>query len=404
MAIEIIMPRLTHDMTHGVMVRWLKLNEEYVQKNEPLFEVETDKAVSEVLSEDEGYLGGVIAHKGDEVPIGSTIAYLLSKGESPPRLVISEESTSSFLRPEQPETIIISSKAENEFSPEIQRARRLPKITASPIAKRIAKDHRVDLSLLTGSGPRGRIIERDVQAYLDQQAIPSEQVADQETYDEVPLSKMRQTIAARLSESTRTTPHFILEVDVNMAESRRMRQYFNDSQPIKISYTAILIRVVSRALQKHPQMNVSYQGDCLHRFRNINLGIAVATQDGLRVPVLKSVNERDLKGIQVELEKIVDSAKNGRIRQENLGGGTFTISNLGMYGIDRFQAIINPPEAAILAVGRIRDLAWVTAEGILQQPIMNLRLSIDHRALDGVVAAPFMVDIQKSLENPDYLI
>jgi len=151
-------------------------------------------------------------------------------------------------------------------------------------------------------------------------------------------------------------------------------------------------------------MNVSYQGDCLHRFRNINLGIAVATQDGLRVPVLKSVNERDLKGIQVELEKIVDSAKNGRIRQENLGGGTFTISNLGMYGIDRFQAIINPPEAAILAVGRIRDLAWVTAEGILQQPIMNLRLSIDHRALDGVVAAPFMVDIQKSLENPDYLI
>ncbi len=404
MAIEIIMPRLTHDMTHGVIVRWLRINGEYVQKDEPLFEVETDKAISEVLSEDEGYLGGVIAHKDVEVPIGSTIAYLLSKGESPPRLVVSDESSPSNLSPEQPQTQIISLKAENEFSPEIQRARRHPKITASPIAKRIAKDHRVDLSLITGSGPRGRIIERDVQAYLDQQTDPSEQVADQEAYKEVPLSKMRQIIAARLSESARSAPHFILEVDVNMAESRRLRQIYNDSQPIKISYTAILIRVVSRALQIHPQMNVSYQGDCLHRFQDINIGIAVATQDGLRVPVLKSVNERDLKGIQVELEEIVDSAKNGRIHQENLGGGTFTISNLGMYGIDRFQAIINPPEAAILAVGRIRELAWVTVEGIVQQPIMNLRLSIDHRALDGAVAAPFLVDIQKSLENPDYLI
>jgi len=404
MAIEIIMPRLTHDMTHGVIVRWLRINGEYVQKDDPLFEVETDKAISEVLSEDEGYLGGVIAHKDDEVPIGSTIAYLLSKGESPPRLVVSDDSSPPSLSLEQPETPIIGSKAENEFSPEIQRTRRLPKLTTSPIAKRIAKDHGVDLSLVTGSGPRGRIIERDVQAYLDQKAIPTKQVTDHEAYEEVPLSKMRQTIAARLSESTRSAPHFILEVDVNMAESRRLRQIYNDSQPIKISYTAILIRVVSRALQIHPQMNVSYQGDCLHRFQDINIGIAVATQDGLRVPVLKSVNERDLKGIQVELEEIVDSAKNGRIRQENLGGGTFTISNLGMYGIDRFQAIINPPEAAILAVGRIRELAWVTVEGIVQQPIMNLRLSIDHRALDGAVAAPFLVDIQKSLENPDYLI
>ena len=145
---------------------------------------------------------------------------------------------------------------------------------------------------------------------------------------------------------------------------------------------------------------MSYQGNCLHRYRDINLGIAVATPDGLRVPVLKSVDKRNLKEIQVEIEKIVDSAKNGRISPENLGGGTFTISNLGMYGIDRFQAIINPPEAAILAVGRIRDLAWVTPDGILQQPIMNLQLSIDHRALDGAAAAPFLVDIQRLLENP----
>ena len=400
MANEIIMPRLTHEMTHGVIARWLKNDGDFSQKGEPLFEVETDKAVSEVLSEDEGYLGGVIAQEGDRVPIGSTIAYLLSKGETPPRFVISEEISSSSLNPDQPETLIISSKSENESASESQRAINLPKIIASPIAKHIAKDHGVELSLLTGSGPRGRIIERDIWEYIDQQKLSSELTTDQDEYEVVPLSPMRQTIATRMLESTRNAPHFILGVDVNMAESRRFRQHYNESQPIKISYTTILTKIVSQALQIHPYINVSFQGNCLHRYRNINLGIAVATPDGLRVPVLKNVEKQNIKEIQVEIEKIVDSAKNGRISHKNLGGGTFTISNLGMYGIDCFQAIINPPEAAILAVGRIRDLAWVTPYGILQQPIMNLQLSIDHRALDGAAAAPFLADIQKLLENP----
>jgi pyruvate dehydrogenase E2 component (dihydrolipoamide acetyltransferase) len=404
MAIEIIMPRLTHDMTHGVIARWLKNDGDFVQKGEPLFEVETDKAISEVLSEGEGVLGGVIAHEGSKVPIGLTIAYMLSRGESPPKLVNTKEISPSSSGSDQPETSMISSKIENEFALENQIEIRSSKIIASPIAKRIAKDHGIDISLLTGSGPRGRIIERDILAFIDQQALTSEQTKVQESFDVVPLSQMRQTIAARMSESTRSAPHFILEVDVNMTESRRFRQYYNESQPIKISYTTILIKVVSKALRIHPQINVSYQGNCLHRYRDINLGIAVASPDGLRVPVLKSVEKRNLKEIQVEIEKIIENAKNGRIPLENLGGGTFTISNLGMYGIDRFQAIINPPEAAILAVGRIRDLPWVTPHGILQQPIINLQLSIDHRALDGAAAAPFLVDIQKLLENPYNLL
>lgn len=407
MAIEIIMPRLTHDMTHGVIVRWLKGDGDFINKGEPLFDVETDKAVSEVLSEDDGYLGGVLAQEGDKVPIGSIVAYLLSEGEPPPRVDKSEEIGSPASLPGQPGGPGIRSKANEGLAPEEksdQGVLSLPKIIASPIAKRIAREHGIDLAQLTGSGPRGRIIERDIQAFLDRQEVPAQQSTDLPVYDVVPLSQIRQTIAARMSESARRAPHFILEVDVNMSECQRLRQFYNEPQTNRISYTTILIKVVWRALRMHPQMNVSYHGDSLHRYREINLGIAVATPDGLRVPVLKNIEAQNFNEIQAELDKIVENAKNGRIKTENLSGGTFTISNLGMYGIDRFQAIINPPEAAILAVGCIRNLPWVTPEGVFPQPIMNLRLSIDHRAIDGAVAAPFLVDVQKLLENPYNLL
>lgn len=407
MAIEIIMPRLTHDMTQGVIVRWLKNDGDYVKKDEPLFDVETDKAVSEVLSEAEGYLGSVIAHEGDAVPIGSTIAYLLSEGESPPSLGVSEPGSPELLLPVQPVIPTVELQAKEELARKGTPDPNVgfhPKTIASPIAKRIAKEHGIDLSQLSGSGPRERIIERDIRAYLAQQEKLTEKTADLSAYDVIPLNQVRQTIAARMSESARNAPHFLLEVDVNMSECRRLRQHYNDSGPVKISFTTILIKVVSRVLRMHPQMNVSYHDDRLHRYRDINLGIAVATPDGLRVPVLKNIETRNFREIQEELEQIVENAKNGRINLENLGGGTFTISNLGMYGIDRFQAIINPPEAAILAVGRIRDLAWVTPQGIRSQPIMNLRLSIDHRAVDGAGAAPFLADIQKVLENPYILL
>jgi pyruvate dehydrogenase E2 component (dihydrolipoamide acetyltransferase) len=225
-------------------------------------------------------------------------------------------------------------------------------------------------------------------------------VAQEVPFERIPLSRLQLTTGRRMALSSQTIPQFVLEVDVVMSEAQRLRQHIQwDGEKIP-SYSAILVQVIARALHSHPRLNASLDGEFIRCYQEINLGVATATPEGLLVPVIRKANTLHLRQIQEVLDEIRDEARRGKIQADFLSGGTFTLSNLGMYGVERFQALVNPPEAAILAAGRIRKLPWVSSEGVQVQPVLTLRLSCDHRVLDGATAAPFLAQVKNLLENP----
>jgi pyruvate dehydrogenase E2 component (dihydrolipoamide acetyltransferase) len=411
MAVEVFLPRLTHDMRSGVLVGWLKADGDPVQAGELLYEVETDKAVTEVAAEGSGVLRRLDYKEGDEIPIGTVIAYILAEGEvvvptGEPKEAIGEV-FSPAQRVVEPEELHPSS-----FIPDLSARRG---IVATPIARRIAREKGVDLGRLAGTGPLGRIVEADVRAYLSRAGMP-EQVGPQQDKEapaevperpesspdsgsvRVPLTRAQLVTGQKMSLSNQSIPQFVLEVDVDMSEAGRLRQ------ETFFSYTAILVKVVAEALERHPRVNASLDGEAIRYHREINVGLATATPDGLLVPVIGKANTLRLRQIQDAIAEIREQAGRGKIGSDYLSQGTFTLSNLGMYGIDRFEALVNPPEAAILAAGRIRDLPWAVAGEIHVRPILTLRLSADHRVLDGASAAPFLVEVKNLLENPYGLI
>jgi pyruvate dehydrogenase E2 component (dihydrolipoamide acetyltransferase) len=284
MAIEVIMPRLTHDMTHGVLIRWLKEDGESVKEGEPIFEVETDKAISEVVAEADGLLSGIQFKKGDEVTVGTLVAYILAKGETLPSLQNGKAVTP--VSPAKPEPI------GNKFiRPSNQKMHEVKdfRVIASPIARRIARDHNIDLINLTGSGPGGRIVETDVREFISSSSalIPTSNKELQETpFEKVPLTHIQRTTGDRLVRSVQSAPHFVLEVDINMTEACRLRDLFNAKNELTISYTSIFIKVAAIALQKNPAVNVSFWGDHVRRYKEVNIGVAIATPAGLLVPVI----------------------------------------------------------------------------------------------------------------------
>jgi pyruvate dehydrogenase E2 component (dihydrolipoamide acetyltransferase) len=275
-------------------------------------------------------------------------------------------------------------------------------IIATPIARRVAREKNVDLRLVNGSGPRGRIVESDVQHFLIQRTEVLQDIGagSQPGFDRYPLTQVQQATARQMSNSNQNIPQFVLEEDVNMAYAKQWRDQFNNAHHIKPSYTAILIRVVSSVLERYPRLNASFDDGWVRQYRDINIGIATATQHGLHVPVIRGSNHLKITAIQSCLDRIRVQAEQGKFDARFLGGGTFTITNLGMYGVARFQALINPPEAAILAVGAIREIPWCLPSNELGvAPIMTIRLSLDHRVVDGAVAAPFLTEIKNCLEN-----
>jgi pyruvate dehydrogenase E2 component (dihydrolipoamide acetyltransferase) len=280
-------------------------------------------------------------------------------------------------------------------------------MVATPIARRMARELSIDLAQIAGSGPYGRIIEADVKAYhsLHPSGAPVSPLLAQEVpFERIPLSRLQLTTGHRMALSSQTIPQFVLEVDVVMSEAQRLRQRAQEDGKKPPSYSAILIRVIAMALQHHPRLNASLDGEYIRCYREINVGVAIATPEGLLVPVIHKANTLRLREIHEVLDEIREGAALGKIKADFLGGGTFTLSNLGMFGVDRFQALINPPEAAILAAGRIRELPWTTSEGVQVRPILTLRLSCDHRLLDGATAAPFLMEIKALLENPYELL
>ncbi len=409
MATNIIMPALEMAQTTGKLVRWIKTEGATVTKGEPIMEIETDKVTVEIESPASGILSGLLVHEGDTVPVGQTIAWLVASGESVPSVAPTIQSGRTIPKIVEVNATPVARKMAEEHGVELARikpnggriekadvsaylARTDPKgfknpsglKPASPKARRLASERGVDLSALRGSGPDGAVLTSD---------IPTSNLQ--------PLtSTLWRVMAERMTTNWTTVPHFFLTREVNVSRLMVWREQAQKRAVEKITYTDLLVKVVAVALAKHPRLNVSWSDNALVRHSEINVGVAVAVEEGLIVPVIHRADRLGLSEIAARRNDLVTRAQAGKLRLDDIQGGTFTISNLGMYGVDAFQAIINSPQAAILAVGRIADrVVPINGQPIIQ-PMMTLTLSCDHRAVDGARGAQFLNTLGELLEEP----
>jgi pyruvate dehydrogenase E2 component (dihydrolipoamide acetyltransferase) len=406
MATDVKLPRLGQGMESGTIVKWLKSEGDTVEKGEALFEVDTDKATQEVEAEASGVLLSISVQSG-EVPVGETVALIGEPGEEP---TISKE----------PETAGEDKEADGvgaeppakEFRSVINGAREQAggRVKASPLARRMALERGIDLGTLTGSGPDGRITAEDVErgsASVEARPVEAAPVpaapAVQHLPDEVesvPLTSIRRTIARRLTEAAQV-PVFQLTVSMDMTHARELVERSRELNPgIRVTLTDLLARVCASALLRHPEVNVQFSEESLLRFPSANIGIAVAAPQGLVVPVIRSVERLSLAEVAGHRGDLVERARGGSLQLADLEGGTFTISNLGMFGVEQFTAILNPPQAAILAVGATADRAVVLGGEIVVRPMMTVTATFDHRAVDGAPAADFLRTVKTFLEDP----
>jgi pyruvate dehydrogenase E2 component (dihydrolipoamide acetyltransferase) len=418
---RIIMPKLGLTMEEGTLVRWLKREGDQVEKGEILFEVETDKALNEVVASTSGTLGKILVQEGETVPVLQVIAFVLEPGEETPAKwpevqvpIKSESAPAVGVTPpmEKRVTPIARRLAREqgidltqiegtgaggavtkedvlrvrglESTPVSGRAERVP---ASPRAKRLAKEQGISLERILGSGPDGRITEQDVHEYLSKA-------------DLVRPSRLKQITATRMAQSFRAAPHFYLKVEADASQLVEWRSRLIETQTsVRITYTDLLVFLVARVLREHPLVNAAWEGGLIRTFSEINIGIAAAVEDGLTVPVIKHADQKSVEQIAHQRKELAEKAAQSRLAVEDLEGGTFTVTNLGMFGIDEFAAIINPPLSAILAVGRIAERAVVERGKVVVKPTVHLVLSIDHRVLDGVEATRFLTALKELIET-----
>ncbi|HEY3542339.1 MAG TPA: dihydrolipoamide acetyltransferase family protein [Gaiellaceae bacterium] len=397
MATEVKLPRLGQGMEAGTIVKWLKAEGEPVQKGEPLYELDTDKVTQEVEAEATGVLLKIAVAEG-EVPVGETIAFIGNEGEDAP--ASAEKPAEAPKREPERETGREAAAAHAEQQPAPSSGATNGRVKASPLARRIARERGIELTSLRGTGPDGRIVAEDVERA---QAQPAAAVAQPVASGEVesrPLSNVRKTIARRLTEAW-TVPAFQLTVDVDMTRTQELVQKQRELNPdVRITVTDVLTKVCAQALMRHRDMNVQFTGDALLAFPNANVGIAVAAPQGLVVPVVKNAEQMTIARIASVRGDLVSRARDGKLKADDLEGGTFTISNLGMYDVDVFTAVLNPPQASILAVGQTRDMV-VPRDGDLDVlPIMTMTITCDHRAVDGATGAEFLKTIKAFLQDP----
>ena len=405
MANEVKLPRLGQGMESGTIVKWLKAEGERVEKGEPLFEVDTDKATQEVEAEASGVLLSIAVAAG-EVPVGSTIALIGEPGESVNLVPASPEEPGS---PAPPGPAAQAGGSETSFRAAFNGARdkTTGRVKASPLARRMARDQGVELGGLTGTGPDGRIVAEDVEragsaappAAAPEPSPPREPQEPGE-FESMPLTNIRRTIARRLGEAWQV-PVFQLTVSVEMTHANTLIERSRELNPdVRVTVTDLLARVCARALVRHPEVNVQFAGEELHRFASAHVGIAVAAPQGLVVPVIRSVERLSLVEVALRRAELVERARQGALAVADLTGGTFTISNLGMFGIEQFTAVLNPPQAAILAVGTTTERPVAVAGEVLVRPLMTVTLTVDHRAVDGAPAADFLRTVKTFLEDP----
>ncbi len=427
MAIEMIMPKVDMDQETGTVVQWLKTNGQQVSKGENILIIETEKVP------ETGILDGISAAPGDVVPIGTVIAYILEEGEDLSSFIPPNEKPESKTeapktkqKTEVPITPVARRLAEahnldfREISPsqpggkitkeDVEAALGQRKVvgerkdlTATPAARRAARLQNIDLSQVPGSGPGGRIQRGDVEIFTPTVRMDSDQTVGSD--QRIPFIGMRRAIAERLTASYQAIPHVQFMTRIDMTAFDKFRKDLNTQAQAngdqKISVTALLVKLVAQALTKNPLLNSELVGEEILLHSNINIGVAVALENGLIVPVVKNADQKDITEISIEVEDLVFRARSENLTGADVRGGTFTISNLGPFGIEHFNAIINPPEAAILAVGAKTQEVIVQEDGAIAiKPMMRVTLSIDHRIIDGAIAAHFISDLKTALEMP----
>jgi pyruvate dehydrogenase E2 component (dihydrolipoamide acetyltransferase) len=406
MAIPILMPALSPTMTEGNLVKWHKNEGDKVKPGDVIAEIETDKATMEVEVVDGGTLGKILIPAGTEnVKVNAPIAILLEAGED-------KSALDSFKLPGAPVAAAAAPEVHHAPASEAPAVHHTPapiptsaptsvRVAATPLARRIASSKGVDLGSISGSGPAGRIIKRDVEGATPGSTTSARHVSSGPAFEDVPISNMRKVIAKRLTESKQTVPHFYLTIDCNVDEILRIRQTLNKHmEPEKLTVNDFVIKAVAMALRDHPDANASWLGDKIRRYRHADISIAVAIPDGLITPIVKAAETKNIRDISREMKDLGKRAKEGKLKPEEFQGGSFSISNLGMYGIREFGAIINPPQACILAVGTSEERAVVEAGQVHVRSMMSCTLSVDHRVVDGKLGAEFLVTFKKYMENP----
>ena len=390
MAISVVMPALEMAQETGKLISWLKKEGDSVAKGEALLEIETDKAVMEIESPGDGVLAGVKVQPGAEVPVGRTIAWIVRPGEVPPT---DEVATTSGRK-----TTVIAPSAGSSPASVIQGAQPVSQaIRISPKARRLASEHGVNLADVRGSGAGGEILASDILAVAESKAGSSPAPVESGS----PISRL---IAERTTQSWTTVPHFFVVRDVDASALNDARQRLapeiEQSHALKLTHTDLLAALIARVLVKHPRLNASWTGERVHTNAEINIGLAMAVDDGVVAPVLHNADKSGLREIAAKRRDLTERARGGKLRPADIAGGTFTISNLGMFGVDAFTAIIIPPQAAILAVGRITDRVVPMDGHPGIRPMMTLTLSSDHRVVDGARAAKFLQELVEAIGNP----
>ncbi len=390
MAISVVMPALEMAQETGKLISWLKKEGDSVAKGEPLLEIETDKAVMEIESPGDGVLAGVRVQPGAEVPVGRTIAWIVRPGEVPPA---DEVATASGRKTTAVAPSGVSSLAHaNQGAESSAQAVRI-----SPKARRLANERGINLADVRGSGANGEILASDILAATESNAVASPTIVNSGS----PIARL---MAERTTQSWTTVPHFFVVREVDAGDLNEARKKLGaeieTSHGIKLTHTDLLAALVARILLRHPRMNASWTGEGVRANAEINIGLAMAVEDGVVAPVIHSADKATLIEIATQRRNLTERARSGKLRPSDLAGGTFTISNLGMFGVDAFTAIIIPPQAAILAVGRIADRV-VPIEGRVEvRSMMTLTLSSDHRVVDGVRAAEFLRDLVEAIGSP----
>lgn len=415
MAEAILMPKMSDTMTEGVIVNWLVKVGDKVKSDTVMAEVETDKATMEMM----GYQDGVVLHieapAGQAVPIDALIAIVGKAGEDIAPLLAKYKGKGGAA-PAAPAAAAANTAAAAPVAvAALAPVAPVPgsgnaasgdgRLKASPLAKAMAAEKGIDLRALQGSGEGGRIIKRDIESAPAGMAAvatkaPTPVAAPGVAYEDVPVSQMRKTIARRLSESLFTAPHFFLTMSINMDKAAAFRKQLNEESDVKISFNDLVVKACALALRKHPKVNSSWLGDAIRYNKMINVGVAVAMEEGLLVPVIRHADNKGLAEISKETKDLAGRAKARQLQPADWEGNTFTISNLGMYGIDEFTAIINPPDSCILAVGGIQQVPVVRNNEIGIGQVMKVTLSCDHRVVDGAIGSEFLQTVKTLLENP----
>ena len=414
MSSQVTLPRLGQGMESGTIVRWLKSEGDEVEKGDPLYELDTEKVTQEVEADASGVLLKILAQEGEEIEVGKAIAVIGEAGEEVAAPEAESEDATEVAEDEGQEEGEPAPEREGErergreegpegpSEPE-QRANG-GRLKASPLARRIAKERGIDLAQLRGTGPEGRIIAEDVEhaQVAPAKAGAAARVTERGRVEIVKLNQMRKTIARRMTEAWEA-PAFQIAMSADMTASIRLREALLErvgEGGVRPTYSDILTKVVALALMRHRDMNAHFAGDEVHLFPTANIGIAVAIPQGLVVPVIHSCETKTIEEIAAARADIVERTRSGKLKSEDLENGTFTISNLGMYGVERFTAVLNPPQAGILAVGAIEEQAVVEDGELEIQPRMDLTLTVDHRSVDGATAAEFLRTVKAFLEEP----